>query len=370
MQALHIIDIRNCLEIVKHHKLRFAIVEIVAAAIGLIIGFSIPRTYLSTVKLAPETQNANMGGGLSSLSSMLGMNLGNLTGEDAINPELYPDVKSSPDFLLGLCNVKVTTADGQLTTDYKTYLTRHCKATWWDALRLKLFPPKGGTVTSSSAVDTMKVIRLSMPDFLLMEAIDNSIACDMDKKTGVITISAMAQDPLVATILVDSVSARLRDFITDYRTKKARNDQAYFAKCYAEADAAYRKAAQNYAAYSDAHQDLSLESYRVENDNLENEMQQAFNIKSEYATKLELAKAKVLERTPVYTVLQAPFVPVKHIAPRRSIILLMWLVLGAAVGFFLCYRKERLPIFYAKAVGTKTTDSPDTAERPETQENA
>ena len=79
-------------------------------------------------------------------------------------------------------------------------------------------------------------------------------------------------------------------------------------------------------------------------------MQLAYNIKSEYATKLELAKAKVSEQTPVYTIVQTPMVPVKHIAPRRSIILLMWLFLGFVISFLLAQKKTPVNIVLKEQV--------------------
>lgn len=194
------------------------------------------------------------------------------------------------------------------------------------------------------------IIQLSLNDYLLLKNIDDAITCTTDKKTGVITISVIDQDPKVAALMVDSVRSRLQNFITGYRTQKARNDVEYFTKRYEEANKEYKNAAARYATYSDAHQDLSLESYKVENDNLENEMQLAYNIKSEYATKLELAKAKVSEQTPVYTIVQTPMVPVKHIAPRRSIILLMWLFLGFVISFLLAQKKTPVNIVLKEQV--------------------
>ena len=191
---------------------------------------------------------------------------------------------------------------------------------------------------------------MSLNDYLLLKNIDDAITCTTDKKTGVITISVIDQDPKVAALMVDSVRSRLQNFITGYRTQKARNDVEYFTKRYEEANKEYKNAAARYATYSDAHQDLSLESYKVENDNLENEMQLAYNIKSEYATKLELAKAKVSEQTPVYTIVQTPMVPVKHIAPRRSIILLMWLFLGFVISFLLAQKKTPVNIVLKEQV--------------------
>lgn len=353
MQSLHYIDIKAFWQLIKRHKRIYVIGEILAATIGLVIGFSTPRIYQSTIKLAPEANNSSLGS-FGSLSSLMGINMPNVAGADAINPELYPDVKSSPDFLLGLYNIQVATVDGKVKTTFENYLKKYCKTTWWDALRIKLLSKaKSDAKNGGAKLKTPGIVNLSQSQYKFLMAVDGSISCDVDKKTGVITIGAIAQDPLVATIVADSVRSRLQDFITDYRTSKARNDVKYFEKCYADADREYKKAAQKYASYSDSHQDLSLESYQVENDNLENQMQTAFNIRSEYATKLELAKAKVLERTPVYTVIQAPIVPVKHLAPKRSRILALWLFIGFAICSIIAYRKSGKGIF--KKVPIKPT---------------
>lgn len=111
------------------------------------IGFSIPRTYMSEVKLAPEASNTPDIGALGSIGSMMGLKMGGLTGDDAIVPTLYPDVLQSPDFMLDVLNIKVSTKDGKIKDmPYKTYLTKHCKAEWWNAgmawIVRKTLPPK------------------------------------------------------------------------------------------------------------------------------------------------------------------------------------------------------------------------------------
>ena len=59
MQVLRKIDLGRCWFLIKTHKKLFIITEICAATIALVIGFSIPRTYQATVKLAPETSGGN-----------------------------------------------------------------------------------------------------------------------------------------------------------------------------------------------------------------------------------------------------------------------------------------------------------------------
>ena len=58
---------------------------IIGAVVGLIAGFSIPKTYKVSATLAPETQQ-RVGSGVSSIASMMGVSLENSM--DAIDDEM------------------------------------------------------------------------------------------------------------------------------------------------------------------------------------------------------------------------------------------------------------------------------------------
>jgi len=367
MEVLHTIDIKRLWHIVTKRIKVFILVETVAIALALVYGFSIHRTYRAQMKLAPETSSGGLNGNLGSMASMLGMKIGNMSSDDAISPELYPDVKSSPDFLLGLFDVKVRTLDGKVSTDYKTYLTRYTHAPWWDVLFEKLKHLKKDKATPSQGAASTHTLCLSKKDYRLMKGVDGLISCTVDKKTDVITISVVDQDPLVAALMVDSVRTRLQNFITNYRTKKARNDAAHLERLFEKARKDYRKAQAAYAAYSDAHQELFLESYKQESENLENEMQVAYNVYSQISVQLQMAKAKILERTPAFTVVEAPLVPVKHIAPKRSIILLMWMFFAFVGTFIWAYSKETGEKKNESGGAENASEAPGTASKaPET----
>ena len=66
------------------------------AVVGLVVAFSIPREYTTTVKMAPEGVKTSAAGGMADLAAMAGINLGgqNQSG-DGINLMLYPDIVSS-----------------------------------------------------------------------------------------------------------------------------------------------------------------------------------------------------------------------------------------------------------------------------------
>ena len=44
---------------------------------------------------------------------------------------------------------------------------------------------------------------------------DKNISCNVDKRTGIISISVNDQDPLVCATIADSVRCKLQNFIID-----------------------------------------------------------------------------------------------------------------------------------------------------------
>ena len=84
-----------------------------------------------------------------------------------------------------------------------------------------------------------------------------------------------------------------------------------------------------------------LNEYKVKEEYLENDMQLKFNVYSQLSAQLHATEAKVMQRTPVYTTIQAAMVPYKHIAPKKLTILLLYLILSTFGCFVWVYYKDR-----------------------------
>ena len=103
---------------------------ICGAIIGLIAGFSIPKTYTASVTLAPEMQQKTSSG-VSSIASMMGVNLNNSV--DAISVEMFPDVVHSTPFIFELFDLPVTfeRKDSVMTTSLVEYMKDYQRSPWW-----------------------------------------------------------------------------------------------------------------------------------------------------------------------------------------------------------------------------------------------
>ncbi|MGM9694423.1 MAG: chain-length determining protein [Alloprevotella sp.] len=315
------------------NKKKYVLPLVITFVVSSLLVVCIPRYYTVKVTLAPEASIGGGEGGLSSLASMAGINLSSMNSGDAIIPMFYPDVMSSTDFVVPLLAEKVKTADGEFEGTVADYMSKHQKAAWWNLALAwvvnKLKPAEeepsvGGTPKPLWDVNPKA---LTKRQERMVEGLARSVGSVVDKKTDVITISATAQDPQVAAQLAEIATAHLQEFIIIYRTKKAKNDLEHYQKLYRESEAEYHKTQGEYAAYADSHQDVVQSSFRMKEQALENELQLAFNQYSQLKQQVQLAEAKVMERTPAFTVIQNATVPTRPTGPKRMISVLAFLVL-------------------------------------------
>ena len=103
---------------------------------------------------------------------------------------------------------------------------------------------------------------------------------------------------------------------------------AYTQKLFKEAKERYIRSQQSYGAYADANEDLILQSFQNKKNAMENEMQLRYNIYTQVSQQLQLAQAKVQERTPVFTVIQSASIPLKASSTPRSYIVFIYTFLG------------------------------------------
>lgn len=326
------IDLFALVGIIKQNFKFMGVVGIIMMVISAIYVYSIPRTYESTVVLAPEySGSSSLAGNIGSIASMVGINLGSGSGEDAIYPEVYPDIISSTNFQVGLFDVKVKTFDGKVNCTLYDYFTKECKSPWWSPI-IKSITKSLKRKSNISPINTgdgkPNPEWLTYDQTMFCKILDASIQCAVDKKTSLITLTFWSQDPYVSMTMADSVKVKLQDFIIDYRTKKARIDLQYFESLLADASKEYQKAQTNYAAYCDSHHSSIFQSDISERDHLENELSIATNIYNQLLQQVQVVKAKIQEKTPSFTVIKNATVPIRPSKPKRLITMLVFFVLG------------------------------------------
>lgn len=330
-------------DIKKHKKLYYKVLGI-TFIVSAIIMLSIPNYYKCTVMLAPEIPGGNKGtSGLASLATSFGVNLGSATGADAIMPNLYPDLMNSVTFRASLFSIKVQREDETEIMTYYDYLKNGQKSPWWSQAKKEILSIFAKPEPNEDKVNTFK---LTKEQTGIVKLIGEKVVCDVDNKTFVITIDVTDQDPLIAATMADSVQTHLQEFITDYRTSKARVDLAYNQKLFKEAQERYEKARLKSAVYSDANRHAIFAEKQSEQTKLENEMQLQYRAYSQVAAQLQLAEAKVQEDTPAFTILQPATVPIEKVGPKRTsnVLILLFLALLITTAHVLNRERHLIPL--------------------------
>lgn len=308
----------------------------IAAVAGVIIALTTPKQYTVNVTLAPEISKSG-GGSLSGIASMLGMGGMNLGSDnDALNIMLYPDIVSSTPFILDLMDTRVRTMDEeQPDTTLAGYLNEYTSGSLLSTAVSLPFKAVGAVVSLFKEEEeeddgSINPFQLTEEQSKTVESLKQSIVASVDKKTGVTSVSVTMQDPLVAAIMTDTVVVKLKEHITKYRVSKAQEDCNYWEELNEQRKQEYYEKQKAYAEYADANKNVILESVKIEQARLQNEVNLAYQVYSNIANQLQMARAKVQEAKPVFAVVEPASVPLKPSGTGRKVILIGVVFLAVA----------------------------------------
>lgn len=310
----------------------------IAAIVGAIIVITTPKQYTAKATLAPESTKSTSSG-ISNIASMLGVggfNLGN--DADALRVTLYPDIIGSTPFIIDLLDTQVSTLKKeQPDTTLIGYLKEYTNSSLINQIIGLPFKAIAGikslfkTEKEDSISNGFNSFQLTKEQATLVKGLRKLITAKVDKKTGVTTITVTMQDPLVAALITDTVIEKLKRHITEYRISKAKNDYEYWNQLYNERKEEYYQKQRMYADYVDANKNIVLQSVRIEQTRLQNEMNLAYQVYSNVATQLQMAKAKIQEAKPVLATIEPASVPLLPSGTTRKVKLIV--IEFVAVGY-------------------------------------
>ena len=326
----------------------------IVTIIGLIIALSLPKEYTASTLISPESRRSSSA--IKALAGIDDMDTGSSSSDerDAIFPSLYPSIIHSTPFLVRLFAVPVREQGDSTAIPLSLYLKERQKSPWWSVITsapsrlvglvLSLFrsaPKEDRDIDGNGTENGTDIFHLSREEAGLAGAISSRIHIGVDKKKRTVTISVTMQDPQVAATVADTVQSRLKEYITSYRTAKARRMLEFAEGLRREAQAEYHAAQERYTRYADANRGLTKLASRAELARLRNEMNLAASAYNRAERQVQSAMAKVEKVRPVYAVIQPVMVPLSPSKPRKMVILAVCILLGGAgsVGWVLFGKK-------------------------------
>lgn len=308
-------------------------ISAITFVVGLVVAFSIPKEYRTTVVLAPES-GSSQSSGVGALAAMAGINIGGSEVDILSSPTLYPTIAASTPFIIGLFDVNVKDQTQSINTNLYNYISDNQKSAWWSyiiALPSKLLGLFSNN-NSNIKLNEVNDFNLTSAQMRVINNIKSRLEVQADKKTGVITLSVTMQSALASAGVADTLTNYLQQYIISYRTVKSRQDLLFAEKLFEEAKTNYYAAQKRYAKFLDENQNVVLASYRTNQEKLQNEVNLTFSIYNQVAQQLQMAKVKVQDNTPVYTVIQPAVVPLIPIKPNKKLIVIGFILLGVLIS--------------------------------------
>jgi uncharacterized protein involved in exopolysaccharide biosynthesis len=310
--------------------------------VGIFYAFYLPNEYTATVKVMPELKTASgMSGGLGDLKSLAGLagvNIGNMNGtSEAIRPDLYPDIIQSVPFSLYLLKQPVVTSNNSKIQNLEDYLDKENEEGLMATIS-NVFSSDKNKV--SIPVKTGSALQLTRRQETLSKMINTRVSADMDKKSGIITITSKMPDAVVAASMAQQTLDYLTTYVTNYRTSKARQQVEFLTNQVNDVRRRYEATELQLSNYRDRNRSLFLETAKIEEQRLQADYILAQGVYSDLSKQLEQARIKVQEESPVFQILEPAQVPLRKSGPKRTIIIVGFGLLGAIIGLVVFFAKR------------------------------
>jgi capsule polysaccharide export protein KpsE/RkpR len=208
------------------------------------------------------------------------------------------------------------------------------RTAWWNHVISAPFKALGWVMSLGKEKEeevepaVLEVTNLPRKERNVVKFFAENINVAVDKKTGKTSMSLELQDPLVVAAVMEAVTENLKDYMSDYRTSKARQDIANLEVICAQRKEEYYAAQQTYADYVDANKSVIRLSAQAERERLQQEMNLAYQVYSQVATQLEGARIQAEQAKPVFAVIDPVTVPIRKSAPSKAKILIVFTFLA------------------------------------------
>jgi uncharacterized protein involved in exopolysaccharide biosynthesis len=333
---------------------------IVFIIVGLIVALGSPEEYTSEVRLLPERQQTTLGG-LGMLARQFGVTSGQQQTSEGIPPNLYPDIIQSTAFLREMLDYEVALPDGGHALSLMEYLSEHQSTAaisniigYVSSFTIRLPYTvigwfRGGSDDEMLVVDPeiagnekqQRLVRMTSEEWSILSNLSERISAEINRETGVVTIFVRMQNDVIAADVADEVVVRLSDYITNYRTEKARHDVDFIEQRYEEARQRFDEALLELALFSDENRGGQLTAMaRTEEQRLQSQFNLTFNLYNTMAERLEEARIKLQEETPVVNILEPAVVPNRRSEPKRKQIMIIYTFLGGLIGAGLIFVRQ------------------------------
>ena len=328
---------------------------IVFIILGFVVALGSQEEFTARVKIIPESGDAQSLSNLSSIVKQFGFQTDAGGANEGIPTVLYPDLAKNLVVMENLLEYEVALPQtGERVTLFE-YFRDHQEQTIVGFFRQNVigFPGivkgwivglfSGDKSVSTNSSDRLvsdqprNIYKFSKQQWDIIDILQKRITAQLDRNYIVITLTVTMPDPYIAADVADELVSSFKEYVADYRTGKARSDLIFIQERHQEARLRFEVAQQELATYQDRSRGTLRAVDDMELQRLQSQYNLTFNVYNSLAERLEQARIRVQEETPVVSILEPAAVPDRRSEPKRARLLISYTMFGFLVGVVWVY---------------------------------
>lgn len=337
------IRVSDLLDIIWAGRLKILIITILFFCLAIFHVVSAPDEYLAESTFLPErqVQQFQMDRMFAFGELARSLNIGGSQSDGSLPSYFYPEIIASVEFQSELLAKEVELYNEGRTVTLFEYFTdvyeQPFRVRFYNSIRnytiglpmkffrliTNIFTPRDETgqtpVLESTEVDNDEKSPNIMNNHVIHQdrfyilspqyiAASESIVerTQIDYGTLTIAVSTRMPDPLAAVQLNAYVADMLQNYLIEYRIEKARQNLQYIEALYEEAEERYERTTYELALFEDSNMGNLSAVADIERERLRERKNLAYSLYTSVASRLEEARTRLKEDTPIYTTFQDP----------------------------------------------------------------
>ncbi len=319
------IDLRDLIFPLWKARKQILTIATICGILGGIVGFLTPATYTASSTFLPQTAQAGGGlsGSLGGLASLAGINLNAPMSGGDIPPSMYSTVLASEPFRKRILDANILVNGDSIT--YREYLKNQPKSVVGTLLEYTIGLPSklaGTAIEESSRTSSGELQALSDDENDLHKALAGKISIANDKKEGIVSLTVVEGDPMIAAQVAKVTEDILQDWIIEHKIKNAKAQYDFIEKQFEAKQKEFFSIQDQLAGYMDRNQNVLSATYLTRLERLQAEFDLVNTVYSELAKQKEQAAIQLSKDTPTFSVLNPVKVPKEKTGPKKSLYVL------------------------------------------------
>ena len=336
------IDLKDLIKQLWRSRKFILVVVIVSLFIGVFVALTSPVAYTASTTVVPQTGSGG-GGQLGGVAAMMGIHIGAAASSEVLSPVVYPRIVRSVPFSKEIMNtlIIVERSNGVPITLYEFYTNRKYQprnilggikryTIGLPGVILSALRSSNEDDTVYTDRDTGEIISLTRSQREVVDIIRENMTITHNARDGYIILGYRFPEAKAVAVITQQMYRLLTRYVIDFKLQQQMETLHFVEESYQDARRDWLESQAEWAAFLDANRSLATATARTQEQLLRSEHERAFTVYNELAVQQVQTRLAVRESTPVLTVIEPVVVPQQRSAPRRGLILAVFLFLGVA----------------------------------------